>query len=218
MDNIDKFIETCESLMINEDEICVATEAIGEIASLVFVIGVAAASTGLIYSQLKSDLREISKDLKGQSNKRSAIKKKIKDNAKKELENQYGNIKQIDPKEMNKMIDSAYTDIKKIVADLNKSTEFKKEVRDEIDKYMVNSKNRGYPVTKSEMQFKLIAEEFERGNKPPYMIIEVISGTQEVRLALSFVIWNIAEIIEAKYPALSIGTGDGDEGCIYINQ
>ena len=87
MKNIEEFISTCESLMIDEDEIDVATEAISEITGLVFVIGVVAASTGLIYSQLKSDLREVSKDLKGQSNKKSAIKKRIKDNAKKELEN-----------------------------------------------------------------------------------------------------------------------------------
>ena len=45
--------------------------------------------------------------------------------------------------------------------------------------------------------------------------IIIIDGTQDDRIALSWFIDDLADVLEEKW-GVSIGTGDGDEGCIYL--
>lgn len=63
---------------------------------------------------------------------------------------------------------------------------------------------------------KFVCHVFEESEDE--VIFEVSEDDQEIRIKLSGIIYGIAEDLEkAMYPSISCNTGDGDEGCIYVN-
>ena len=107
------------------------------------------------------------------------------------------------------LMKSIFSDIKSIILFMKKNK-----------KYMDKIKNIVNEICKEDEYEKyhgLICKEFEGLNA-----IEIINGTQSICSGLSFVIDDIESIIKKKYAQpikdfnLKISTGDGDEGCFYM--
>lgn len=133
---------------------------------------------------------------------------KVKKQSKPEKNKQREEFLQKYPKD--KLIDDVTNDAKKIVDGMKKDPKLKAAINEKLEKL---AKDGDY--TKEELKAKIVFN-----NEGDY--IEIIDGSQDVRIELSFIISNIIDVLENKYAeavaldAINISSGDGDEGCLYI--
>ncbi len=187
MDNIDKFIETCESLIIDEVDISMESTVGG-----IFILSLIAFSIGIsIQDHKKYKVRQAG--LRKNSRKREEENKNRKQ-TEIEIKTQFSQV---------------YADTKKIVNVLKRD----KGVESKINNALKNSEL-VEGLSKKDLEYELLSKIFEQSDTE--MIIEIIDAEQMVRTEMSFILDNITEILQVKYPKLNFNTGDGDEGCIYV--
>ena len=115
-------------------------------------------------------------------------------------------------------IDDIIKSIKKIEKELLSSSEYKKKIRDAIDEAIENDQlflepgyDDEYAKNKSKLP-RLVAEKFEAD------IIIILDESQDVNIVCSFIVDDIATKLREEYGhKYYFGTGDGDEGCIYLD-
>lgn len=188
MYNIKEFITTCESLMIGEDDV-----AMEGVADLVVTIGLIAIGLGIRnYKDHKRDKENKTKRNKYEKQREEKLDEKRQ--TQDELKVQFRQV---------------HEDIKKIVMALKRDKDLSLKIS---DKLKTSELTENY--SKMELKYVLISDIFEQGDDD--LIVEVIDADQMVRVELSFILWDIVKVLEVKYQKLSFGTGDGDEGCIYV--
>lgn len=116
----------------------------------------------------------------------------------------------IDQSQKNRMFSDAHRDIKKMISDLNNSKEVKEWIQNRIEKLI-----REEDYDKSDLKFKMVADTFEHFDDE--LSITIIDGSQSACIEFSDIVYDIANVIKAKYPLLKVGSGDGDEGTVYMN-
>ena len=95
-------------------------------------------------------------------------------------------------------------DIRKLINACNKSTKVKKELKESITKFYNKC---GYDESESDFNGLCVDDQGD--------YIKIINGNQEDCRALSWFIDELADVIDEKW-GVGIGTGDGDEGSIYL--
>ena len=110
-------------------------------------------------------------------------------------------------------------DVKIILNFIKKDPDYKSKIKKEIDNQIAEY---GDESMKDEInEYKLICDVEKDSNS---LLITIIDGHQETRIALSFILTDVCRLIRMKYKNifksfdLSIDTGDGDEGSIYISK
>lgn len=202
MDYIDKLIQSCESYMITDDDII--TESATGLAVGLIAISVISGSVALAAKKLlnNDEIKKLKDKIKQKSQVSTSIAPKQ-------------STPRVSAEIGKKLLSDAYLDIQKIVKEYQKNPEIKSHIKSLIDKFAKEAANDGNPMSKSDLQFKLICDIFEESNEE--LIVEIIDGSQEIRITLGSIVYDIANAISIKYPQLNVETGDGDEGCIYLN-
>jgi len=193
---LDQFIYTCESMQI-------ADEALAELGLMTILcagIGLPIAA----YIKLHEDVFKNSNFAK-KNNKNINTEYS---NFKKEYEERNRLISEDDFKRFAiKKVNEAKADIKKSVAKINSSKDTLAEITNKVEK-----------AAKSwdcSNKYKIVYD--DSGD-----YIEIIDADQGIRIDLSYIVEDIAKAISAKYHEdvkyglISVDSGDGDEGCIYI--
>ena len=105
------------------------------------------------------------------------------------------------------------SDVRKIVALCNKSPDVKKKFEESFKKHF----------TEDELKDKDTFDFNGLHVVDDWDYTEIIDGNQEVRMALSWFIDDLVDVLKEKWSEalrdykVTIGSGDGDEGCIYLD-
>ena len=158
------------------------------------------------------------KEKKLKEEKEKEIAKKREEEDKKKEKECKAYIDTISKKELNlsskeDLMKSIFSDIKTIVSAMKKDKKYYSKIKEDVKKVLAEGSDDYFDG--------LICRLYDE--KYGYEIIEIINGSQMIRTKLGYVINDIAYIIKKKYTQpikdfnLKISTGDGDEGCFYMD-
>jgi uncharacterized membrane-anchored protein YhcB (DUF1043 family) len=191
---------------LNEIDNEVAME--GDVGTIGLLLGIIGATGLFIYKNLKNEYAEIQKKKNGNLTKQELEKKK------EEVEHRYNYSKE-------KLVSLVISDIKKMLSKINQEAKIKDSKISLKIQESIKSFKENYPEKHYSEKYKLSMDMSDMGDDSGY--IYIIEADQVLTNELSWILQDIADALKIKYKDeiatkfLHIGTGDGDEGCIYIN-
>ena len=165
-----------------------------------------------------TDKKDKKREQEEQARKYEENKKKKEEGYKKFLEDKSNIANTIDQSIYSRVDFKDDEDVEKIVRWLNScvipklvTPQYKQSMKDEIIEYFELLKQEG--VNNLKVNIPTVKAEAEYDD-----IIRLLDEDQEINTACHFVCDDIADILYKAFDGeYSVGTGDGDEGCIYIH-
>ena len=110
------------------------------------------------------------------------------------------------------------TDVEKMVSKMKRDQKVKELINKSVDEF-----KKEYPDDDASYELTCVQHEMGKDKNGIYGgYLEIIDADQELKIEMSWILHDIVNALKIKYPdecavIINFSTGDGDEGCVYIN-